>query len=88
MKPSPRPSRTPSRLSTALRNHLNMYSLAASAAGVGVLALAQPAEAKIVYTKTHHVIGDKQDRSNRPWLIHVGTLGSNWKWILRPDLQD
>ena len=58
MKPSPRPSRTPSRLSTALRNHLNMYSLAASAAGVGVLALAQPAEAKIVYTKTHHVIGD------------------------------
>ncbi len=34
-----------------------MYALAASAAGVGVLALAQPAEAKIVYTKTHHVIG-------------------------------
>jgi hypothetical protein len=33
-----------------------MYALAASAAGVGMLALAQPAEAKIVYTKTHHVI--------------------------------
>jgi hypothetical protein len=29
-----------------------MYALAASAAGVGVLALAQSAEAKIVYTKT------------------------------------
>jgi hypothetical protein len=34
-----------------------MYALAASAAGVGVLALAQRVEAKIIYTKTHHVIG-------------------------------
>ena len=33
-----------------------MYALAASAAGLGVLALSQPADAKIVYTKTHHVI--------------------------------
>jgi hypothetical protein len=30
-----------------------MYTLAASAAGVGMLALAQPAEAKIIYTKVH-----------------------------------
>jgi hypothetical protein len=30
-----------------------MYALAASAAGVGMLALAEPAEAKIVYTPTH-----------------------------------
>jgi hypothetical protein len=30
--------------------------VAASSAGVGLLALAQPAHAKIVYTKTHHVI--------------------------------
>jgi hypothetical protein len=30
-----------------------MYALAASAAGVGVLALAPPAEAKIMYTKAH-----------------------------------
>jgi hypothetical protein len=37
-------------------HQLNMYALAASAAGVGVLALSQPAEAKIVYTKTHRVI--------------------------------
>jgi hypothetical protein len=36
-----------------------MYAVAASAAGVGVLALAQPSEAKIVYTPTHHVIGKK-----------------------------
>jgi len=35
-----------------------MYALAASAAGVGMLTLAQPAEAKIVYTPTHVRIGD------------------------------
>jgi hypothetical protein len=40
-----------------LEQRLNLYALAASAAGVGVLALAQPAEARIVYTPTHHVIG-------------------------------
>jgi hypothetical protein len=33
-----------------------LYALAASAAGVGVLVLAQPAEAKIIYTKAHHLI--------------------------------
>jgi hypothetical protein len=33
-----------------------MYALAASAAGVGILALAEPTEARIVYTPTHHVI--------------------------------
>jgi hypothetical protein len=33
------------------------YAVAASAAGVSVLALAAGAEAKVVYTPTHHVIG-------------------------------
>jgi len=33
-----------------------MYTLAASAAGVGTLVLGQSAEAKIIYTKTHTVI--------------------------------
>jgi hypothetical protein len=33
-----------------------MYALAASAAGVSLLALASPAEAKIVYTKTHRLL--------------------------------
>ncbi len=46
MKTSSQP-RTPSRLSDSLHHRLNMYALAASAAGVGVLALAQPAEAEI-----------------------------------------
>jgi hypothetical protein len=46
----------PSQLSESLHQRLNAYTLAASAAGVGVLALAQPAEAKIIYTPTHQVI--------------------------------
>ena len=37
-------------LSESLQRKLNAYALAASAAGVGVLALAQPAEAEIIYT--------------------------------------
>jgi hypothetical protein len=44
-----RPNRIPAQLSETLHHRLNMYALAASAAGVSVLALAQ-AEAKIVYT--------------------------------------
>jgi len=51
-----RPRKTAS-FSDPVRHQLNMYVLAASAAGVGVLALAQSAQAKIVYTKTHVVIG-------------------------------
>jgi hypothetical protein len=40
-------------LSDSIHHQLNMYALAASAAGVGMLALAQPAEARIVYTPDH-----------------------------------
>lgn len=36
---------------------LNLYSLATGAAGVGMLALAQPAAASIVYTPAHVTIG-------------------------------
>lgn len=50
------PGSPPSRLSDKLNQRLNMYALAASAAGVSLLALAPPAEARIVYTKTHQVI--------------------------------
>ena len=44
-------------LSDFLHKQLNAYALAAGAAGVSLLALAQPADAKIVYTATHRVIG-------------------------------
>jgi hypothetical protein len=47
---SPRPT---SILPETLRRHLDAYGLAASTAGVGVLALVGSAEAKIVYTPTH-----------------------------------
>jgi hypothetical protein len=42
-------------LSESIHQQLSKYALAASAAGVGMLT--QPAEAKIVYTPVHHVIG-------------------------------
>jgi hypothetical protein len=44
-------------LPESLHRRLSMYSLAASAAGVGMLALSCPAEAKIVYTPAHIVLG-------------------------------
>ncbi len=39
MQPYLRPPRTPSNLSESVQHHLNAYALAASAAGVGMLAL-------------------------------------------------
>jgi len=51
------PSAPPSLLSESLHRHLSSYALAASAAGVSLLALAQPSEARVVYTKTHQAIG-------------------------------
>jgi len=62
MKSSLRP-RTTSRLSDSVQHQLNMYALAASAAGVSVLALAHPAEARIIYTPTHHVIEGREGYS-------------------------
>jgi hypothetical protein len=55
-----RPARVPSQLSASLHKRLNAYALAASAAGVGVLALAHPAEARIVYTPAHVKIEPNQ----------------------------
>jgi len=50
MKRSPRARNTPFTFSESIHRQLTMYALAASAAGVGVLALSSPAGAKIVYT--------------------------------------
>jgi hypothetical protein len=49
--------RTPASLSPSVHRRLNMYALAASAAGVSLLALAPPSEAEIIYTKAHVVLG-------------------------------
>src|SRR5580704_18153794 len=56
MKHAPRP-RESARISHSIKQQLNMYALGAGAAGVGMLALAQPAEGRIVYTPTHVIIG-------------------------------
>lgn len=55
MKQFPRPPRTPSNLSETSHQRLNMYAVAATAAGVGMLA--QSAEAMVVYTPAYHLIG-------------------------------
>lgn len=56
MKRSSGPRRTAD-LSESIHRQLNMYALAASAAGVSLLALARTADAKIIYTPAHQVIG-------------------------------
>jgi hypothetical protein len=48
--------RTSSKVSGSVHRQLNSYALAASAAGVGVLSLVQPAEGRIVYTNTYKKI--------------------------------
>jgi len=50
------PLGTPVNLSDATNRRLNLYSLAASAAGVSVLALTSPSQAKIIYTPAHERI--------------------------------
>jgi hypothetical protein len=57
MKMSSQRRKTPVELSESVRRRLDGYALAASAAGVSLLALTQTADARIIYTPTHHVIG-------------------------------
>ena len=52
-----RPARVPSKLSESVHHQLNAYALAAGAAGVSLLALADPAQAKIVYIPGHVTFG-------------------------------
>jgi hypothetical protein len=47
------PSNTASNLSHSVHQQINMYAIAAGAAGVSLLALAQPSEGKIIYTKAN-----------------------------------
>jgi hypothetical protein len=67
-----RTHRTPSNLSESLHRQLNSYALAASAAGVSLLALAQPAEGRIVYTKTKCLFGAGQGHSCEIDLLNNG----------------
>jgi hypothetical protein len=51
-------TRGPVQLPQSLDHHLNLYALAAGAAGVGLLALASPADAKVVYTATNVTVSE------------------------------
>src|ERR1700690_1580918 len=62
MKRSSQPRAT-AELSKSLNHQLNTYALAAGAAGMGVLASVQPADAKIIYTPAHAKIVIGQPRS-------------------------
>jgi hypothetical protein len=81
MKASPRPRKT-ANLSESIHHQLSMYALAASAAGVGALCFAKPAEAKIVYTPAHMAI-EPNGGLFRIDLNHDGTpdFGLSNKWI-------
>jgi hypothetical protein len=59
-------------LPKAIRQQVNFYGLAASAAGVGILALAEPTEAEIVYTPAHVTIAP--NRTVGLDLNHDGTV--------------
>jgi hypothetical protein len=50
MQRSSGPRKIVSNLSESVKQQLNMYAIAAGAGGVSLLALAQPSEAKIIYT--------------------------------------
>ncbi len=50
-------SRKAKPLPECLHRQLSVYAVAAGAAGVSVLSLARPAEAQIVYTPSHEIIG-------------------------------
>jgi hypothetical protein len=65
-----RPSRVKSQLSESLHQRLNAYALAASAAGVSLLALPR-AEGKIVYTPANQVI-----LLGQPYLLDLNSDGT------------
>jgi hypothetical protein len=83
----PRP-RTPSRISDSLHQRLNSYALAASAAGVSLLALTQPAEGKIVYTKTFCRLGGGVAGSCPIDLTHNGNNEFAVRYFTHKGLED
>lgn len=69
-------------LSTSLHQRLNSYALAASASGVSLLALAQPAAARIVYTHAHQVL-----KVNTPYNLDLNNDGTT-DFILSNDYRN
>ncbi len=85
----------PSILSESLHQRLNSYALAASAAGVSLMALALPAEARVVYTPAHIILGNDdvyyldlnhdgiKDFQLANWLACTETCGWNTIYVVR-----
>ena len=67
------PVQSPSPLSETCQRRLNSYALAATAAGVGAIALSRPAEAKIVYTPSHLVMSTSNPQ--HWWLLDLNHDG-------------
>ena len=55
--PRPSPSSTRSTDENQVQHRLNLYALAAGAAGVSMIALATPSEAEVIYTPAHATLG-------------------------------
>jgi len=95
-----RPARVSLQLPESLHQRLNSYALAASAAGVSLVALAHPSEARIIYTRTHHVIGpgesymlDLNRDGKTDFIIRNNNLASSlyysWRKLsARPEIRD
>jgi hypothetical protein len=66
----PRTRKTQSKLTASTSHRLNNYALAAGAAGVSLLALAQPSEAEIVYTPVDGIIN-----RSRPYQLDLNNDG-------------
>jgi len=78
-------SRKIGKLSISVSQQLNAYALAASAAGVSLIALVQAAEAKIVYTKTNKVLYKWHDFAsldlNHDGVVDFNLLDRHWTSI-------
>jgi len=77
-------------MTSSLERRLNSYALAASAAGVSMLALAQPAEARIIYTPANVTIGyggvpsynlHLNHDGATDFVIHTGITGSSYPYL-------
>jgi hypothetical protein len=72
-------------LPESVRQQLNGYALAATAAGVGALALAQPANAKIVYTPAHvKIAGHVNLDLNHDGItdfVFINTVRGHFAWV-------
>jgi hypothetical protein len=74
MTRNPRPSAAPRGFSESSQQRFSTYALAATAAGVGMLALAPPAEASVVFTPAHVTIGPTGTGSYNLDLNHDGVV--------------